>query len=129
MSYKGPRKMREVSNIETLKAWAHWKRNEKDVTEEDLEFANAVNDIISQVGTWKAKHDSLAARVKELEEKDRRSLEFLVKLSQDVQALEAKLAAAEKALDSFRGHQHPGGSCFICNVLAAYDDAVKEGKA
>lgn len=54
-------------DIETLKAWCHWKRKEyertpdariqgwQEIRESELELVTAVENVISQVGTWKAK--------------------------------------------------------------------------
>lgn len=36
---------------------------------EDLDLVKAIEDTISQVNNWKAKHDAKDARIKELEEK------------------------------------------------------------
>lgn len=44
-----------MTDSETLKAWVHWKRLElqKHPSQEDQEFVEAVNDLLSQVGTFK----------------------------------------------------------------------------
>lgn len=47
---------------ETLKAWCHWKRKEIGVSEDDLEFVKAIEDVISEVGTWKAKYKRIAGQ-------------------------------------------------------------------
>lgn len=44
-----------------LKAWCHWKRKEKDLSEDDALFVKAIEDVISEVGTWKAKYEQLRA--------------------------------------------------------------------
>lgn len=43
------------SDIETLKAWCHWKREEQGLSDGDRGLVTAIEDVISQVGTWKAK--------------------------------------------------------------------------
>lgn len=53
---KGNRKVRD--SLATLKAWVHWV-NLNPVSEDQAELAAAVNDVISQVGTWKAKYEQL----------------------------------------------------------------------
>lgn len=56
------------SDLETLKAWCQFKRKEPLMdTSYDLEMVKAIEDTISQVGTWKAKFEREEARVKELE--------------------------------------------------------------
>lgn len=40
---------------ETLKAWVHWKRKEKELSEDDALFVKDVEDLISQVGTYQAR--------------------------------------------------------------------------
>lgn len=60
------------SDIETLKAWCHWKRVEignsmKACTtildlqrmEDMQDLLTAIENLISQVGTWKAKYEQL----------------------------------------------------------------------
>lgn len=50
-------------DIETLKAWCHWKRKEKPPIDEDtLDLVSAVEDVISQVGTWKAKYETMRTK-------------------------------------------------------------------
>lgn len=44
-------------SIKNLKAWIHWKRKEKDVSHDDLEFAKAIEDTITQANNWKAKYE------------------------------------------------------------------------
>lgn len=56
------------NDTETLKAWCHWKRKqwakpgfgERELAESELELVTAVENVISQVGTWKAKYEKLA---------------------------------------------------------------------
>lgn len=40
--------------LETLKAWVHWKKLESDLDEHDQAFVKAVSDLISENGTMKA---------------------------------------------------------------------------
>lgn len=56
----------KISDIETLRAWCHWKRRETGVSSDDLEFVQALENVISQVGTWKARFEQM--------EKERTSL-------------------------------------------------------
>lgn len=39
-----------------------------------------------------------------------------------------ELKSAREALRAFRGHQHPGGRCHTCEVLAKYDAVVAKEK-
>lgn len=44
-----------------LKAWCHWKRKEKDLSEDDTLFVKAIEDVISQAGMaslWREKSES-----------------------------------------------------------------------
>ncbi len=61
---------------DTLKAWCHWKKLENDVTQDELDLVKDIEDVISQVGTWKAKFeaervDHCAAAVRITTMKDR----------------------------------------------------------
>lgn len=47
--------MKKPTDLDTLKAWCHWKKLETGVCEDDLLMVKAIEDVISQVGTWKAK--------------------------------------------------------------------------
>lgn len=57
------------NDTETLKAWCHWKRKqwakpqfgEHERAESELELVQAVENVISQVGTWKAKYEQAVA--------------------------------------------------------------------
>jgi hypothetical protein len=51
--------------FETVKAWCHWKRIERDISESDLEMVKDLEDLISQVGTWKAKAEKFQVEVDE----------------------------------------------------------------
>lgn len=55
-----------VEDIGTLKAWCYWKRVCSTTEPEDLLMVKAIEDIISQAGTWKAKFEREAWRVREL---------------------------------------------------------------
>lgn len=55
------------SDIQTLLAWSHWKRLEKDVDEDELEFAKAIADVCSQVNGYKARLTAAQARILKLE--------------------------------------------------------------
>lgn len=44
-----------MKDFELLKAWCHWKRKEKDLSEDDSLFVKDIEDLISLVGTLRAK--------------------------------------------------------------------------
>lgn len=62
---------------DTLKAWCHWKRKEIEhdptgpFAEDNLELVKAVEDVISQVGTWKAKYERAKLILDELDVSDK----------------------------------------------------------
>lgn len=43
--------------IEALKEWVKWKEAQPETTEDEKLFGEAISDVISQVGTWKAKFE------------------------------------------------------------------------
>lgn len=45
------------SDVDCLKDFCHWKRLDNDLSDDDLEFVRAIENLISQVGTWKAKYE------------------------------------------------------------------------
>lgn len=47
------------TDLDTLKAWCHWKKMEIGLSEADYLFVRAIEDVISQVGSWKAKCEKL----------------------------------------------------------------------
>jgi hypothetical protein len=49
--------------LRTLKAWCHWKRREVDVSADDLEMVQAIEDTISQVNNWRAKYENRGAKL------------------------------------------------------------------
>jgi hypothetical protein len=55
-----------MSDIETLKEWCAWQR--KHAPEWETNFVKSVEDLISQVGTWKAKAEKLRDDCHELRE-------------------------------------------------------------
>lgn len=55
---KGNRK--DPDPMKVLKSWVQWVQTNDAATEHDLLMAAAVNDLFSQVGTWKAKYEALA---------------------------------------------------------------------
>lgn len=72
------------SDLETLKAWCWWKRKELERCntfidpDGELDLVKAVEDTISQVGTWKAKFEREAARVRELQDQQQEFYEKFV---------------------------------------------------
>lgn len=48
--------------FETLQSWCQWKRREPGLTEDILEFVKDVEDLLSQVGTFKAERDRWKAK-------------------------------------------------------------------
>jgi hypothetical protein len=48
-------------DIETLKAWCQWQRK-LGPSEEQLELIKAIENVISQAGTWKAKYEQLCLK-------------------------------------------------------------------
>lgn len=57
-----------ATDLETLKAWCHWKRKESDLSESDQDFVKAIEDLISQVGTYRAKLEKAEKQVAVLRE-------------------------------------------------------------
>jgi hypothetical protein len=54
---KGRRKEREQDAIEQLQGWCKWARTSKLAEGWHVELAKNIEDVISQVGTWKAKYE------------------------------------------------------------------------
>lgn len=55
------------SDIATLKAYCHWKRKEKELSEDDADFVKAIEDMISQVTTFKTERDNYRHEFKMLQ--------------------------------------------------------------
>ena len=55
--------MSKDSEVETLKAWCHWKRKEDGASEDDVAMVKTIEDVISQAGTWKAKNERTQAKL------------------------------------------------------------------
>lgn len=55
--------MAKRQDIDTLKAWVHWV-SLNPVSEDQAELARAVNDVISQVGTWKTKYEQATSKAR-----------------------------------------------------------------
>jgi hypothetical protein len=53
---------KELSDVEMLLAWCHWKLKEPGLFEDDRELVMAVQNVCSQVGTWKAKYEREVAK-------------------------------------------------------------------
>lgn len=108
-------------DIETLKAWCHWKRKENPPIDEDTaDLVKAVEDCISQVGNWKAKFESAMEQLATYRESHGQELERVVDLtrklaacedrinkvnnmaSEQLDALHEKLAVCERARDEWK---------------------------
>lgn len=95
---------------ETLKAWCHWKRKEKGVDEDTLEMVKDIEDVISQVGTYKAKSESLKAQLAD----ETRACELLQMQMETLQQAHVQIrtmkAALEKCHEELQGHlMHESG--------------------
>jgi hypothetical protein len=49
-----------MKEFETLKAWVHWKKKEKDLSEDDVLFVKDIEDLLSLVNTLRARYDGLS---------------------------------------------------------------------
>lgn len=44
-----------------LNEWCAWKETQPELSEEDFELVRAIRNVVSQVGTWKAKFEKAEA--------------------------------------------------------------------
>lgn len=94
-----------MSDIETLKAWCYWKRKEiervpaLETAFGEGDFVKAVEDVISQVGTFRAERDRLRAENERLlrAERDGGRDILIGQLRAELDALKAELDAEKKA--------------------------------
>lgn len=63
MSNKGPRKLREKSDIDMLQAYVTYKRARNEGGEEDEELLRSISNVCSQVGTYKAKYEHAVSTI------------------------------------------------------------------
>lgn len=103
------------TDLETLKAWCHWV-TKNPLNEGQAELANAVNDLISQVGTFRARAKELEAKV-EQEDADSWRLAFL---EREITRLRAALQIYAD-LDDW-GYDHGANS--KCDFGAAAREAL-----
>ncbi len=67
--FKG-RKQKDVSDIDLLNAWCAWQGAEPNATEEELELARSVSNVISQAGmaaNFRKERDALKAKLERAE--------------------------------------------------------------
>ena len=106
-----------MSDHKDLKAWAHWKKREKGLTEDDALFVKAVEDAISQAGmvpklrTQLAETQNVIAdQAKELKDMAMR----LIEKDWPEAQLNLKLSIATEALKLIAAPKRPDGTYNRC---------------
>ncbi len=83
-----------MSERKDLKAWCRWKREQKDLSEEDDLLVKEVEDLISQVGTYKAKMEQIQ---KELNF----ARELAVERGNQIELMDKLIAERDRVLDAY----------------------------